>query len=514
MRPVITLSEALADPDLLGREFAAPSFWTWKTVAKLIDGIPLVEQREVELFRQCTGRSQLPTKPARRIILLAGRRAGKDRFLSAVAVWRCALATDWRQHQSAGEGAVAILLGRDKRQASILRRYCEGLLRVPLLAAEVVRSTGEVTEFRNGSILEIATNDARLVRGRSAIAVLGSEAAHWRTDEYAASSDEEVVGAAEPSMAMCPDGGLLMLGSSVHRKTGLMYRKYKQLHGNDDSEDICWFPPSTTMNPSLPASVIDNALLEDAAKARSEFQNMSREDLSDFIPADVIEACTDFGVHERAPEPGIRYVAYCDSSSGVADSFSIAVASRGYTTPHVLHVVREVKPRLVPAQVIADFAETVCKPYGITEIQSDRYSIGFHEQCWREHGIKLVACERTTSENYLHCLPLLLAKRVRLVDNITLRNQLASLERRVGAGDRETVTHPQHASAHDDVSCAACGALALAATGGKYRYPSGGDMRWVSDRPAAATVEEERAFLNARLENHIRLHGGYYARRW
>jgi hypothetical protein len=252
MKPVITLTEALADSDLLGGEFAAPSFWTWKTVAKLIDGIPLTEPREIELFKQCTGCLQLPNKPVRRLILLAGRRAGKDRFLSAVAVWRCALAADWRKHISAGEQAVVILLGADKKQAGILRRYCEGLLQVSLLASEVTRSTGEVTEFKNGSSLEIATNDARLVRGRSAIAVLGSECCHWRTDEYAASSDEEVVAAALPSMAMTPDGGLLMLGSSVHRRVGYMYRQFKKLHGNDASEDICWFAPSSVMNPVLP----------------------------------------------------------------------------------------------------------------------------------------------------------------------------------------------------------------------------------------------------------------------
>jgi hypothetical protein len=75
---------------------------------------------------------------------------------------------------SAGEQAVVILLGADKKQAAILRRYCQGLLQAPLLAAEVTRSTDDVTEFRNGASLEISTNDARLVRGRSAIAVLGS----------------------------------------------------------------------------------------------------------------------------------------------------------------------------------------------------------------------------------------------------------------------------------------------------------------------------------------------------
>jgi hypothetical protein len=216
MTPAITLSQALADPALFGRTFAAPSFWTWRVVAKLIDGVPLRELREIDLAEQCSGRTRLPDKPVRRLILLAGRRAGKDRFLSAAAIWRAALCCDWRKHVSTGEQAVVILLGADKKQAVILRKYAEGLLQAPLLAREVVRSTAGLIEFRNGASLEIATNDARLVRGRSAIAVLGSECCHWRTDEYAASSDEEVVGAAEPSMAMCPDGGLLLLGSSVH----------------------------------------------------------------------------------------------------------------------------------------------------------------------------------------------------------------------------------------------------------------------------------------------------------
>ena len=68
--------------------------WGWRTVAKLIDGLPLIEPREIELFEQCTGRkyNRQARRAVRRLILLAGRRAGKDRFLSAVAVWRAAFA--------------------------------------------------------------------------------------------------------------------------------------------------------------------------------------------------------------------------------------------------------------------------------------------------------------------------------------------------------------------------------------------------------------------------------------
>jgi len=46
------------------------------------------------------------------LILLVGRRGGKDRFMSAVAVWRAALCADWRRHLSAGEQAVVILLAQ------------------------------------------------------------------------------------------------------------------------------------------------------------------------------------------------------------------------------------------------------------------------------------------------------------------------------------------------------------------------------------------------------------------
>jgi hypothetical protein len=40
---------------MFGRVFASPSFWTWKVVAKLIDGSPLTEPREIDLFQAVHG---------------------------------------------------------------------------------------------------------------------------------------------------------------------------------------------------------------------------------------------------------------------------------------------------------------------------------------------------------------------------------------------------------------------------------------------------------------------------
>jgi hypothetical protein len=467
----ITLTQCLSDPDIFGSVFGDASFWTWKVVAKLIDGILLTEQREIDLFEQCTGR-KYSHRQFRHLIILVGRRGGKDRFESAVAVWRAALCADWRKHQSAGEGAVCILLGADKKQAAILRKYCHGLLQAPLLRAEVTRTTGEVTEFRNGSSLEIATNDARLVRGRSAIAVFRSECCHWRTDEHSASSDEEVVAAAEPSMAMCPDGGLLMLGSSVYRQKGYMFRRYRELFGNDASDDLCWFATTPTMNPKFKAAILDKALAANPSKARAEYLNVWRTDLEEFLPLDIVEACTDWGVYERPLQPHTKYSAYGDSAGGTGkDSYGFTIVHTAPDGEIVVDVIREWKPRFVPKQVIAEIVG-LCQTYGVSQVYGDNFGGGLHQEDWRGLPVGYTVWKHTTSENYLAALSSFLAKRVRLLDNLTARNQLTSLERRPGSGDRESVDHPKHAGAHDDVAAAICGAIVMAQRAARLAGPN------------------------------------------
>ena len=80
---------------------------------------------------------------------------GAGRIVS-YPLWRCGeprSVRDWREYTSAGEGAVCLLLGADRKQAGILRRYCGGLLHTPLLAKEVERQTDDEVLFRNGASL-------------------------------------------------------------------------------------------------------------------------------------------------------------------------------------------------------------------------------------------------------------------------------------------------------------------------------------------------------------------------
>jgi hypothetical protein len=198
--------------------------------------------------------------------------------------------------------------------------------------------------------------------------------------------------------------------------------------------------------------------------------NRWREDVIDFIPADVVEACTDYNIYERPAQRDANYVAYCDPAGGTgSDSFTIAIAHREYDENATVRIdlLRERKPRFAPAAVISEYAE-VLKQYRIGVVQGDKFAGGFHADEWQRNGITFTPCEKTTSENYLHTLPILLNGRIRLLDNPTLRTQLIGLERHVQPGGRETVTHARVASAHDDLAAAACGAIVAA--GDRFAY--------------------------------------------
>jgi hypothetical protein len=458
----ITLAAAMRDPLLLGAPFQAPSFWTWHTVAKVISGEQL-DEREAALFCECTGRTELPKGPVSNVTLLGGRRTGKDRFMSATAIYRAALAAKWQEILSPGEVGVVILLGADRKQARILRRYCQGLLEAPMIKALVSRSTDELIEFKSGVSVEIITNDAALVRGRSAIAVLGTEVCYWQTDAASSSSDEEVVFAAEPSMGMVPDGGLMIMASSVYRKRGYMYRKFKELHGDNQSEEICWLAPSRVMNPLLPEKIVTKAMASDPQRAKAEFLSQWREDISDFIPLDILERATDFGVRERSPMRGVKYFAFTDAAGGTGkDAFSICIAHREKDGTVVIDFLRERRPRFVPAEVVAEYA-AILRLYNVTQITGDRYSSGWNADEWSRAGFRYLPSERTKSEVYLASLPMLLSGQVRLIDNEAMRQQFVGLERRVHSNGRESVDDSGAASANDDLSNVCAGAMVLAA---------------------------------------------------
>jgi hypothetical protein len=144
--------------------------------------------------------------------------------------------------------------------------------------------------------------------------------------------------------------------------------------------------------------------------------------------------------------------------------------------------------------VIAELSRLLKSYNHISGVQGDRFAGGFHSDEWRRNGIQFTPCERTTSENYLYALPMLLAGRVRLIDSSTLRTQLASLERRITPAGHEIVSHPQVASAHDDCAAAVCGALSVSGLPGY-------DYGYQAYRSNASAPAQQQSSANDRLRD-------------
>jgi hypothetical protein len=173
---------------------------------------------------------------------------------------------------------------------------------------------------------------------------------------------------------------------------------------------------------------------------------------------------TDFSICERPCVTNTAYTAYQDSATGGGeDSFALGISHREGDTV-VLDVLRERKPRFIAYEVIREWAQLL-KAYGTSEIHGDRYAYQLFADEWAKYGIRAHEPEHTTSEIFLHGLPLVLGKRARLINNKTLRNQPVALERRV-VSNHEQISHPS--GGHDDVAAAAMGVLVTAARGSNY----------------------------------------------
>ena len=159
--------------------FAGPTWRPWRTVGKAIFAEPLTDE-ELAVFQEFTGRSVAPTAPAREVWLLVGRRAGKDWFSAAVAVY---LAAYRPPALKVGDLGRVMLLAVDQDQAAECYRYIAELIdSVPELAAMVVaRATKPSMRITLDNRIEILVKpaDRRRVRGRMLLAVVASEVAFW-----------------------------------------------------------------------------------------------------------------------------------------------------------------------------------------------------------------------------------------------------------------------------------------------------------------------------------------------
>src|SRR5262245_31979976 len=98
----VSILDAIDDPHLFGPHFTQTKDWqAWRTFLAALFGLSL-DDKQLSLFQDCTGREYLREGGTDEAWLVVGRRGGKSFILATIAVF-LACFRDWRSYLGPGE---------------------------------------------------------------------------------------------------------------------------------------------------------------------------------------------------------------------------------------------------------------------------------------------------------------------------------------------------------------------------------------------------------------------------
>ena len=472
-RPAYTAQSAtnvigfIDDPSLLRSSFEGPSWDRWRAVLKAAFALPM-SRADRRLFAEVSGGRRPPRRRVKELVCAIGRGGGKDSIAAALATF-IAVTSDFTGLRPGERGSI-MCMATDRDQAKISFNYIRACLEeTPLLSPLIQRVDGDRILLKTGAEIIVQTNNVRSPRGRTVCAAVFDECAHWLGEDYA-NPDTEVDAAITPGLMRFP-GSLKILISSVHRRSGLLYDKFAQSFGKDDDATLVVLGTATQFNPTLDQAEIDRQLALDPQKAGAEYLSQWRDDLTNFLDRQLVEAAIEKSVAVRQPQRGVHYAMFADPSGGRGDSFTAAAGHREGS----LLVIDALLEKRAPfdSDTAIDEVAALANSYSVNTVLGDSYGADLVVSAFRRRGISYRSLrlgdadgsqgKLNRSEIYLNAISLFTSGRVRLPDNPRLVHQLISLERRASrSSGHDSVDHP--AGAHDDLANAACGCLvALAA---------------------------------------------------
>jgi len=454
MKPLVTMREALADPELLGEAIPGESWGVWRALLIAAMGERLTDA-ERALYTAVTGRDVEPLELADELWAAVGRRGGKTRAAGVLAAYVGGLC-DHSAYLAPGERGVIPILAASVAQAGRAFMHAKGILQhSPVLSAQIQGEPTTDTIRLVDVDIEVRPANFRTIRGVTAVAAICDEIAFWMIDGTS-NPDTEILNALRPSLLTTQ--GPLMVISSPYAKRGELYATWRRDYGPDgDPRVIVAKGPSKAFNITLSQREIDRAYARDASAAASEYGGEFRDDLEAFVSRETVEACVALGVSERPASAGIRYQAFVDPSGGRADAFCLAIGHQEADRA-VVDALRERKPPFSPEGVVEEFADLL-KSYGLSAVTGDRYAGEWPREAFRRHGIEYRLAEHPKSVLYQSMLPLLNSERLDLLDVPGLVSQISALERRVARGGKESIDHPPHG--HDDLANVVAGVSSL-----------------------------------------------------
>jgi hypothetical protein len=136
VKKLVSLREALEDPDLLAGALPGESWTSWRILLIAIVGETLTDAERI-VFKSLTGRDAEAGVMADTFLTVAGRRSGKSRAMAVLCVYLSCLC-DWSDVLSLGERGLALFLAPSERQASNVFRYAAAIIDASPTLCELV----------------------------------------------------------------------------------------------------------------------------------------------------------------------------------------------------------------------------------------------------------------------------------------------------------------------------------------------------------------------------------------
>jgi hypothetical protein len=439
--PIVSLREALAEDTLLGGILGGPSWKNWRVVlmAALGEELTWTERR---IFKKLSGGRRPPREPCDTLCAVIGRRGGKSRAISVLATYLACLC-EYPSVAAPGERLKVLCLARNTDQAHAVFNFIAGIFdTVPVFGGMVSHRTSDCLTLSNGVDVEVraATFGGAGLRGLSAVAVIGDEAAHWDTNDAAKNADTEILNnACRPMLATT--NGMLAVISSPYTERGEVFEIWRDHYGpKSDPGILVVHGDSRTFNPDLPQYVVDRAMKRDPVDASAEYGAIFRSnEATALIARNAVMACVVKDRYELKPLPDVSYMGVIDPSGlDGKDSYALAIGHRDpFSDRAVIDCVREWQTG-VPTAVSAEAAQLL-RSYGISMVYGDPWGSNWVRQPLRELGIEFAQLPMTKSEAYLEFLGICNSGAVELLANEKAIEQICSLQRRTGRSGRDSV---------------------------------------------------------------------------
>src|ERR1700683_2668575 len=172
---MMDIGAAFSDPRVFGPWFNGSSWDNWRAVLRGAFGERMT--RAERAFFHSVAKREPPSRRVRELLVVSGRRSGKDSVASGIAA-HIAASFEPAGMLRPGERAVVALLAVDRSQGQVVLGYLRSYFeRIAALGALVESATDCGFRLKNCVDIEIATNDYRSIRGRTLLCVICDELA-------------------------------------------------------------------------------------------------------------------------------------------------------------------------------------------------------------------------------------------------------------------------------------------------------------------------------------------------